>query len=243
MTTPREAEQRRDAIEAMLAKPLERVFADFERSVEELAAAAYDDESGALLAGIRSPFTLGAVLSEWNSAVDTATGIAARVLPKNLATPQWLGEFRSRLLGSDFPASLFDSTKGVLLDAARQGWTKATTMSRLQDVLREQAPKAASGVVRTEATRLYNYATLGEMAQRGHALKQWVAVMDDRTRATHAEAHGQQVPINAHFDVGGWAMLYPGDASAPPEEIYNCRCVVVDVAGDEPAEALYEVPE
>ncbi|HDY66303.1 MAG TPA: hypothetical protein ENH85_00775 [Candidatus Scalindua sp.] len=61
--------------------------------------------------------------------------------------------------------------------------------------------------------------------------KEWVAVLDDRTRATHVRADGQVRNVNEPFNVGGSLLRFPGDTAlgAPIEEIANCRCKSVPV--------------
>lgn len=59
------------------------------------------------------------------------------------------------------------------------------------------------------------------------ALKTWIARKDDRTRQSHRDVDGTQVDMNTKFIVGGYALDYPHDPTAPPEEIYNCRCTLV----------------
>jgi uncharacterized protein with gpF-like domain len=48
-------------------------------------------------------------------------------------------------------------------------------------------------------------------------------------RESHADAHGQTVPYDQPFEVGGAAMMRPGDDSlgAGPEGIINCRCAAL----------------
>jgi hypothetical protein len=58
------------------------------------------------------------------------------------------------------------------------------------------------------------------------ASKRWQATGDDRTRPSHLEADGQQVPINEPFEVGGSALMHPGDPNGPPDLIINCRCTM-----------------
>jgi len=62
-------------------------------------------------------------------------------------------------------------------------------------------------------------------------LKEWVAILDDKTRATHVGADGQQVSVNDTFTVGGFSMRFPTDGSlgAPAKEIVNCRCKSIPV--------------
>lgn len=54
--------------------------------------------------------------------------------------------------------------------------------------------------------------------------KQWVAILDDRTRDTHWAADGQAQPLDGMFTVGGVEMAYPGDPRGPAREVINCRC-------------------
>ena len=63
--------------------------------------------------------------------------------------------------------------------------------------------------------------------------KQWIATLDDRTRDTHQKLDGQTVPVKEAFHVGtkhGTAQIrYPGDPSASPALVYNCRCTMKSV--------------
>ena len=54
--------------------------------------------------------------------------------------------------------------------------------------------------------------------------KTWNGILDHRIRAAHRAAHGQTVPLNAPFSVGGEALMFPGDPSGSPGNIRNCRC-------------------
>lgn len=62
--------------------------------------------------------------------------------------------------------------------------------------------------------------------------KQWIAVLDDRTRPDHAHADGQIKNMSEPFEVGESLLMYPSDSSlgAPLSQTINCRCVSV-VAG------------
>ena len=54
--------------------------------------------------------------------------------------------------------------------------------------------------------------------------KEWNAILDSRTRETHAQADGQVVGLMEYFQVGDSLLMFPGDTSANPDmsEIYNC---------------------
>ncbi len=57
--------------------------------------------------------------------------------------------------------------------------------------------------------------------------KMWITMEDEKVRPTHAAVHRNVVRKDAFFVVGGYPMLHPGDPSAPPKEVINCRCVMV----------------
>ena len=59
--------------------------------------------------------------------------------------------------------------------------------------------------------------------------KKWVATLDDRTRDLHQELDGQEVPVDEDFHVGDYTIAYPGDPTAAPEMVYNCRCTMIQV--------------
>lgn len=54
--------------------------------------------------------------------------------------------------------------------------------------------------------------------------KEWMATLDTRTRDSHAEMDGERVDWDDKFSN---KLMYPGDPSGPPEEVYNCRCTLV----------------
>lgn len=54
----------------------------------------------------------------------------------------------------------------------------------------------------------------------------WVSVLDGRTRYEHRQLDGMRVKVGEPFKVDGYTIMFPGDPSAPPEMVYNCRCGV-----------------
>lgn len=56
--------------------------------------------------------------------------------------------------------------------------------------------------------------------------KEWIATLDHATRDSHRELHKTTVPENQPFDNG---LMYPGDPSGAPEEVYNCRCTMAAI--------------
>lgn len=106
----------------------------------------------------------------------------------------------------------------------------------------ESMMSRATAIVRTETTNAFNAghtASMGPLAQAGLIEgKEWLAVIDDNTRLTHADATGQQVAYNQPFNLGGYEAEYPGDEMLPAEERCNCRCAVFSVYPDDLEGAL-----
>lgn len=63
-----------------------------------------------------------------------------------------------------------------------------------------------------------------ELEEKGVIQKKvWIATSDDRTRESHAEIDGEEVDIDEPFSNG---LMFPGDTSGEPEEVWNCRCSI-----------------
>jgi len=93
----------------------------------------------------------------------------------------------------------------------------------------------AETIARTETIKVLNVARQEATTQiveetgidPSNVKRRWMATLDARTRDDHAEMDGQEVGMNEPFtSPSGTELMYPGDPSAPVEEIINCRCVV-----------------
>lgn len=85
----------------------------------------------------------------------------------------------------------------------------------------------------TESTKATGFAANEAFAQAGIEKKEWLAVMDNYTRDTHAAMDGQKVPADSYFiSPSGDRAQYPGGFSTAAENI-NCRCTTVAVFDDE----------
>jgi len=101
-----------------------------------------------------------------------------------------------------------------------------------EDVAKRDARTAVTGLDGIRAT--------AEMRVQEVPYKQWVARHDERTRSTHAAADGQRVPLDEPFNVGGSALMHPGDRQGAIGETINCRCVTV--AASQPARGTTALP-
>ena len=59
------------------------------------------------------------------------------------------------------------------------------------------------------------------------AKKQWVATLDGRTRHWHRQLDGKSQDVDKPFDSEFGKIMYPGDPTAHPSNIYNCRCRII----------------
>ena len=64
--------------------------------------------------------------------------------------------------------------------------------------------------------------------------KEWLAILDGRTRHAHAILDGQTAETDKPFHVDGYEIMYPGDTNAPGYLVYNCRCTLIAALDDVP---------
>jgi hypothetical protein len=172
----------------------------------------------------------------------------ARILGRDFPWDQrvfvtrYLTEVRNRL--TRIPAEVHDLISGQLAAGINLGEGAAQLAARVEDILfgtgSARWQNRAIVIARTEAIGAMNAGRLDAfraVAEQERQLmeKVWLATEDDRTRPTHAEADQQRVPLAAPFEVGGFALQFPGDPSGPPQEIIQCRCTLILV---EPGESV-----
>jgi transcriptional regulator of heat shock response len=117
----------------------------------------------------------------------------------------------------------------AIAEGARKSEGPEQVAARVRAILEGQmAAGRARTIARTETVAAQNAALLALADEDGREVrKEWVAVEDARTRATHAKADGQVVEPGGRFTVGTAKLLHPGDPSGPPGEIINCRCAML----------------
>lgn len=59
--------------------------------------------------------------------------------------------------------------------------------------------------------------------------REWIATNDYRTRHAHALLDGQLADVDKPFKSELGDIMYPGDPSAHPSNVYNCRCTLAAV--------------
>lgn len=141
--------------------------------------------------------------------------------------------------------------KAVVTSSILRGQSLKGMVSDLMERIPTMERASAIRSARTAFTSAENggrQAAFERAAEMGiQARKRWVATKDKRTRRDHANADGQTVPIDKPFDIGGYAMMFPGDPSGPGKELYNCRCAMRTVKGNdveaEPRKMRVQTPE
>jgi SPP1 gp7 family putative phage head morphogenesis protein len=116
-------------------------------------------------------------------------------------------------------------TQGIL-----QGESIPKLAKRLAKEVGDSDMKAAIRNARTMTTgaqnagRVDSYKRAEDMGIKMEQM--WRATLDDRTRHEHRVLDGQKQKVGDPFEVDGYEIMYPGDPTAEPFLIYNCRCTL-----------------
>lgn len=116
--------------------------------------------------------------------------------------------------------------QGALLQGILQGESMdkiAKRIARVTDGDKRRAILTARTAVNgaENAGRVDSYKDARSMGI--NVKKEWLAVIDGRTRHSHRLMHEEVQDVDEPFSNG---CRFPGDPEGEPEEIYNCRCTV-----------------
>lgn len=119
-------------------------------------------------------------------------------------------------------------------DATAAGLSQSETIDQIRERIVEVYDFAATGraerIARTEVIGASNAGSMQAMTQLGAVAKEWLTSRDDKVRETHDLMEGLTVPLTDVFiSPDGESLQYPGDPSAGPGAIINCRCTVLPV--------------
>lgn len=162
----------------------------------------------------------GTVREQWESdnqtlAETTATGQLVGYTDRN---ERKYREYSNRIIRNNLtagtlsakPTGTFVNVLTAALGAALLSAAKGKAVNQLSDC--ENAGKVDAWKEESETgIKLY---------------KIWRATLDPKTRLTHQEADGQERELDEPFEVGGYQLMEPRDASlgAPMKETERCRC-------------------
>ena len=170
----------------------------------------------------------------YNALAETVDGVGGysftltdRDTVKHLATTdKSLLPFRELDPAKDIPWNMkkinAETLQGILQGESMDKISKR--LRNVQEMNRTQAIRSARTIV-TGAENKGRQDSYARAEADGIILqKEWLATNDGRTRHSHAALDGAIVDQDKKFDNG---LMYPGDPSGRPEEVYNCRCTLV----------------
>ena len=173
------------------------------------------------------PAILAVITAAANEALaDLGLGMAFDVL--NPAVVRFL-EGRAQRFAQEVNDTTWKQLKESLGAGIEGGEGIPKLQERVEQVMGDRIRSTPETIARTEVIGASNGGTLEAWKQSGVVKgKVWLAALDDRTRDSHREAHGQQVGIDEDFRVGGAAGPAPGQMGVAEEDI-NCRCTMTAV--------------
>jgi len=134
---------------------------------------------------------------------------------------------------------IINTTRNAIIRVIQSGVEDGIGQNEIAKRIREKT----GGVIATARARIIarvetHAASNAANIQAAEALnvpglrKEWLSAEDGRVRIDHANADGQTVDQAAKFEVGGSSLNQPGDPSAPPDQIINCRCAIAFITPD-----------
>ena len=157
----------------------------------------------------------------------------------------------ARLVKSD-PQILPKAREGVKKDKAYSYYNKLMNSAITQGIVQgETIPQIAKRIAQTTGERSYKSAvrnartayTGAQNAGRMEGLhqaqslginvqKKWMATLDARTRDAHADLDGQVQEVDDPFESDLGKIMFPGDPTADPGNVYNCFVGETNIATD-----------
>ena len=198
--------------------------------IAQLAILFPEEIEYALIEGLLTRIITRIISTRGPQALASVGGVAGDFL---LAAPE-ITTWISATAGSqavNLTATTHAQLAAVLTNGQESGWTLAELTKNLNTLFSEDISLVrAARIARTEVTRSYNFANVMAIENSDVAVsKEWMAIMDDVVRDSHAAMDGDRVAKGTAFVSGdGYALYYPGDPQAPPGESINCRCQVVE---------------
>lgn len=132
-----------------------------------------------------------------------------------------------------FAQEVNETTWTKLKDSLGEGYKAGESVDkmadRVKDVMGDRIRSSSETIARTESNITHSTSDLMSWKQSGVVGgKRWLSALDDRTRSSHVDAHGQVVKLDDEFNVGGNRMQAPG-IGGPASEVVNCRCTMTAV--------------
>jgi Phage Mu protein F like protein len=164
-------------------------------------------------------------LASWSEATDVPP------VSRHAFLVAYLADVQSLLVR--IPDEVANLVFAEITDGVNAGESRDQIEARVERVLSwtgsENWPNRARVIAQTETTRARAAGTMAAGVEQARVTgrqltKRWDTRDDDRVRGSHRHVDGQVVPVWQPFYVDGVPMQFPGDPSAPPELVINCRC-------------------
>jgi hypothetical protein len=243
-TLPASAAMRRQALERAVPVDRQELFAvmsEYNLQAANLAgAAALETIVQAMRRGgeafVRAEEAAGPrTLAERLQAGEEWEQVASGELVFNLRDPKLLRALAARgeKITGEVSQSMIDDLHALLeRDIYRAGMNPVAIADELETIFPATYRDRAINIARTEMAVAQGMVTHATLVENGIEQRQWFAFMDSATRPEHAAAHGQVRGINEPFDVGGEALMHPGDPAGSAANVCGCRCDELPVVGE-----------
>lgn len=255
-----------EAVAAEVADVLAEVADEFAASLDaatEIVAARFSVAGIARMWGQRVPRLVRRLLGVAETAAHQAATDVDATLPdgwddlpgrydEDRELPPTLGDYVTTT--EHLLRAVGDRLAAVAVDELAAGVNAGETIDQLRTRLRtafaregaQLGPGREERIARTEAARAWNSATLAAaQALTGPdrpLVKQWLSRRDADVRDSHAEVNGQLRLLDEPFTVAGVPMSAPGDPTAPPDLVCNCRCALALARADQVAASESQTP-
>ncbi len=130
--------------------------------------------------------------------------------------------------------------QSVMTQSILQGESIPNIATRLAEAVGDTNRKAAIRNARTMTTGAEN-AGREDSYKRAESMgikmeQMWIATLDNRTRHEHRQLDGQKRKVGEPFEVDGQQINFPGDPSAAPYLVWNCRCTLIGIVANSDVE-------
>lgn len=233
-----DAERFLPELEGVYAAALERIARSVGRNFDAMTAASWTPPpEGNLAKDVEAVATtvVARLRREYESILRVAIGrplarLGVRWDPRetpSVSIVDGLGRRTGKRLGE----AVQPIVREVVADAYDRDLSVPDTAALLRERLVDAAPWQSEMLARTDLNALSNLGSVRVAKLVGVAYKTWEATLDDRTRPEHSAAHGQTVPVDGAFDVGGERLDAPGDPAGSDAMVANCRCTLTYADG------------
>lgn len=123
--------------------------------------------------------------------------------------------------------------QGAVTQGIIQGEKLTDIAKRIGQLTGERCMNAMLRNARTMHTGAENAGRIEGMHQAQRlgieVQKKWLATLDGHTRDSHRTLDGQVRDVDKPFDSEFGKIRFPGDATAAPGDVWNCRCTLIYV--------------